>query len=125
MENFFQLMIQLVVPLISTTITIFLGYLLNQYKKKNEERQKEDDIRRAESKAHRDALNKALMTLCRERILQSYKYFKKQGGISVQDLDAITKIYDAYHSLGGNGAISKVYERIRAMAIKEGEFFDG
>ena len=121
MEQFFQF----IIPLVSTVTTCFLGYLFNKFKKKDEERKKAEAKRDAERQAHNDALNEAILTLCRERLLQSYKYFKRQGGISVQDLDAMSKIYEAYHALGGNGAVSKVYERIRAMAIKEGDFLDG
>ena len=121
MEQFFQF----IIPLVSTVTTCFLGYLFNKFKKKDEERKKEEAARHTAMQAHNDALNEAILTLCRERLLQSYKYFKRQGGISVQDLDAMSKIYEAYHALGGNGAVSKVYERIRAMAIKEGDFLDG
>lgn len=114
-----------IAPVISTILTCAIGYLFKEFKRQNDEHKKKESEKMVALKAHNDALNTAVLTLCRERLLQSYKYFKRQGGIFVQDLDAMSKIYESYHTLGGNGAASKVYERIRAMALKDGDFLDG
>lgn len=117
METF----LQIAIPLVSTIATCIIGYLFNKFKKKDEERKKAEAKRILEMKAHNEAQNEAILTLCRERLLQSYKYYKHNGGISVQDLDAMSRIYESYHILGGNGAVTKVYEKIREFPLKEGE----
>ena len=106
MENSFEI----IVAVISTGITCFVGYIFNKFK----EMQKE-------SAAHEEALRIGLLALCRDRILQGYRYYKRNGGISSQDLETMQKLYSAYHTLGGNGTITAVWSKIKHLPLKDGE----
>ncbi len=106
------------VPAIATG---FIGYFFHKLKKRDDAREL-DEKQRAEAILQRErAINEALCALCRDRILQGYRYYKSHGGVSAFDLETLTKLYEAYHGLGGNGTITAVYEKICKLPIKEGD----
>jgi len=110
--------ILLIVPAIATGIISVLSYKIKQWDDKREHAEAE----RAKNILQREqATNIALRALCRDRILQGYRYYKAHGGVSTFDLETMTKLYDAYHRLGGNGTITAVYDKICALPIKEGD----
>ena len=118
MEHF----LQIIVPLISTVATCVIGYLFNKLKRHEEDRESAEDKRISEAVARDSALRAGLLALCRDRILQGYRYYKRNNGISAQDLETMNKLYSAYHNLGGNGTITTVYQKILQLPLKEGEF---
>lgn len=105
-----------IVPTVAASVISYIFYKL----KKRSERQEEAEQQRAVDILKRDqATNVALRALCRDRILQGYRYYKHNGGVSAQDLESMTKLYHAYHDLGGNSIITVVYEKICNLPIKE------
>ena len=108
--------IQIILPIVSAISTSIVGYLL--YKFKKHESDKEKYLK--ELMKRDKAINESLCALCRDRILQGYRYYKQHGGITTQDLETMTNLYRAYHNLGGNGTITAVYEKILRLPIKEG-----
>ena len=109
MEDILQI-ISILAPIISACTTCIIGYLLKKLKKIADKREIEEEAIRA-----------GLVALCRDRILQGYRYYKQHNGISVQDLESMNKLYKAYHALGGNGTITTVYKKIQQFPLKEGE----
>lgn len=112
---------------ISTIATSVIGYLVYRLKKKEEDKNEELKKQRKEAalqaekqKQEAEALRVSLLALIRDRILQGYRYYRREHGISPQDLETMTKLYMAYHALGGNGTITAVYDKIKALPIKEG-----
>lgn len=111
---------------LSTTATAVIGYLVYRLKKHEEAKETELKIRHEAEiqRAHRqdlenNAFRASLLALTRDRILQGYRYYRSHGCIGTQDLETMTKLYMAYHDLGGNGTITAVYEKIKALPIKE------
>lgn len=112
---------------ISTIATGVIGYLVYRLKKNEEDKDEELKKQRKEAAMHvekqkqeAEALRVSLLALIRDRILQGYRYYRRENGISPQDLETMTKLYMAYHALGGNGTITAVYEKIKSLPIKEG-----
>lgn len=99
-------MAQLVIPCISAIATCAIGYLFNKFKKREDAREADEDKRLKEAIARDKAHRAGLLALCRDRILQGYRYYKRNNGISAQDLETMNKLYAAYHALGGNGTIN-------------------
>ena len=112
---------QIVVSLISAIITGIIGYIFYKLKKATEEKSANEEKRLQAILKREEAINEALRALCRDRISQGYRYYKKNGGVSTQDLETMSKLYSAYHNLGGNGTITVVYEKITALPIIEGD----
>ena len=105
-----------VVPVIATGI---IGYFFNKIKQRDEAREAEEK-RRAKSILEREqATNQALRALCRDRIIQGYRYYKRHDGISTADLETMTKLYNAYHGLGGNGGIEKLVLEFKNLPTSE------
>ena len=104
-----------VVPAVATGV---IGYLFHKIKRRDEIREANDKLRAKSLLEREQAANQALRALCRDRIIQGYRYYKHHDGVSTADLETMTKLYDAYHGLGGNGTISAVYEKICELPIK-------
>lgn len=123
MDNVFEAGLSI----ISTIATGIIGYLVYRIKKKEDakdaklQQQRKEAMMQAERQAKEaEALRVSLLALIRDRILQGYRYYRRENGISPQDLETMTKLYMAYHALGGNGTITAVYDKIKALTIKEG-----
>ena len=113
--------IQITLAVITAVVTGIISWLV--YKLQKRESRLEDLTAKIERerKLRDDAINLALIALCRDRILQGYRYYSKHSGISTQDLETMTKLYNAYHNLGGNGTISSVFDKIKQLPLKDGD----
>ena len=126
--NNVEIVLQIILPLVTTVGTCVIGYCFSKLKQRDkeeakriEERAKEEKERIAVANARSEALRAGLLALCRDRILQGYRYYKRNGCISAQDHETMSKLYNAYHALGGNGTITNVWEKIQELPIKEGD----
>lgn len=109
---------QFILACITATLTGLVSYLLYKLKKWEEIRDSAESSYLDDLAKRNCAFNDALCALCRDRILQGYRYYKQHGFISTQDLETMTKLYLAYHNLGGNGTITAVYNKILSFPIK-------
>lgn len=119
-------MVEIGLSIISTSATGVIGYLMyrlrkhEEVKETEEARRHEEEIQRIRQQEQEAAAFKAsLLALTRDRILQGYRYYRKQGFVSTQDLETMAKLYAAYHDLGGNGTVTAVYNKIANMRIEE------
>lgn len=60
-----------------------------------------------------------LLAILHDRLFQAGRYFMEQGHISLTELKNIEYLYTSYHALGGNGTGTEIYNRIKALPIKE------
>ena len=112
---------QVILSIITTSMTGVIGWLFYKLKKYEEKRDTLEKKRLDEVTSREQAINEALRALCRDRILNSYRYNSKRSFISTQDLETITKLFNAYRALGGNGTLTAVYEMILKLPIKDGD----
>ena len=112
--------LQIALSLITVIATGVISWIVHKIKKRGDVREAVEQQRAVDILVREKATNEALHALYRDRILQGYRYYRQQGGVSTADLESMTKLYDAYHSLGGNGTISAVYDKICSLPIKEG-----
>ena len=117
MEHFLEFGLSIV----TAGSTGIIGYFFYKLKKSSEKRASQEEQRLQAVLDHEEAIDKALRALCRDRILQGYRYYKRNGGISAQDLETQTKLYYAYHALGGNGTITAIYKKILELPLKESD----
>ena len=115
MENTITIILS-IVPAVATGV---IGYLLHKLKKHEEAKEQETERWQQEQRDKNKATDMLMIALAQDRILQGYRYYRRQGGISTQDLDTMEKLYTAYHALGGNGTVTAVHEKILALPIKE------
>ena len=86
-------------------LPIFLGYivwLLQQQKK------------------DRDANSKGTMLLLRVQLIEYHDNYVKLGEIPSYAFDNFVEMYNAYHALGGNGMVTKMYNEIQELHLRSG-----
>lgn len=113
--------IQIALSIFSAIATGIIGYLFHKLKTRADAREEAENQRDEDIANREKATNQALRALCRDRILQGYRYYRHHGYITTADLETMTKLYNAYHGLGGNDTVSAVYDKICSLPIKEGD----
>lgn len=86
-------------------LPIFLGYIawiLQQQKK------------------DRDANSKGTMLLLRVQLIEYHDKYVKLGEIPSYAFDNFAEMYNAYHALGGNGMVTKMYNEIQELHLRNG-----
>ncbi len=66
-----------------------------------------------------EALEKGLMALLRERIVQSYHWHMGHGWIETDDLAAFLDLCDQHHNLGGNGTAARLRADVEKLPVKD------
>lgn len=61
------------------------------------------------------ALEDGVRALLRDRIIQSCDYYNAKQKISIHGRENIESMYKAYHSLGGNGTVTRLVEEIKDL----------
>lgn len=86
-------------------LPILLGYIVWLLK-----RQKRD----------RDANGKGTMLLLRVQLIAYHDKYMSLGCIPSYAYQNFCEMYEAYHALGGNGMITKMYDEIQELHIRKG-----
>jgi hypothetical protein len=81
-----------------TLVVSWAGWRLNKYRKLEEEREKKE--------LARDNLQ---LAVARAMLIRECNHYIAKGYAPLYALDSISDMYDAYHALGGNGAVTGIY----------------
>lgn len=94
--------------------------------KKLKERQAQEEARKAEEEAHKaeqDALQNTLkegvLALLHDRLYQGCRYHIGRGKITAAEMKNMEYLYSGYHTLGGNGTGTELYERVKELPLEE------
>ena len=92
----------------TVALPVILGYIVWILK-----RQKRD----------RDANSTGTMLLLRVQLIDYHDKYMKLGNIPSYAYENFVEMYEAYHELGGNGMVTKMYKEIQDLhlADKKGE----
>lgn len=71
-----------------------------------------------EQKDENKAMKDGLKAMLHDRLYQSCNYYIARGWIDTVGLRNIGYLYDSYHALGGNGTGTELYNRAKALPIK-------
>ena len=69
-------------------------------------------------KKDRSANSKGTMLLLRVQLINYHDKYMKKGEIPTYAYQNFCEMYDAYHALGGNGMVTKMYEDIKDLHFK-------
>lgn len=61
------------------------------------------------------ALRDGVKAILRSDLIQLCNHYEEKGWAPFYAVENITNMYNAYHDLGGNGAITQMYERFLAL----------
>ena len=95
--------VESILPMLLTGLGGACGWLLNGHRKE-EERER--------------AMEAGLRTLLRAELLEIHAKHLPSGHVPLPVMDEVERIYQAYHSLGGNGTGTKIYEELKALPTK-------
>lgn len=112
------LILQLVPALVSFACAIFMLWLNRRIEKRDKifEREEEIRIREEESRrAENEAIREGMQAILRDRIIQMYAHCESEKHVPIYAMENMTHMYNAYHTLGGNGAISAIFEKFKKL----------
>ena len=93
-------LVQTLIPCLLTLVSGACGWLLKSHKRE----------------AARDrAVEAGLRTLLRAELLEIHANYVPLRCIPLDVMEEADRVYQAYHSLGGNGAGTKIYEELKAL----------
>ena len=88
------------------TLPIVLGFMVHFLK---------------EQKSDRKANTTGLMLLLRVQLIEYHDKYVKAGEIPSYAYENFCEMYAAYHELGGNGMVTKMFEEVKQLHIKTKE----
>lgn len=65
------------------------------------------------------AMKEGLLAILHDRIYQACQHYLAQGNIDTPGLKNIEYLYRSYHTLGGNGTGTELYNRCKALPIHD------
>lgn len=71
-----------------------------------------------QQKKDKDANSKGTMLLLRVQLIEYHDKYMKIGEIPSYAYDNFVEMYNAYHALGGNGMVTKMYNEIQEIHLK-------
>lgn len=94
---------QIILVVCEITLPILMGYIVWLLKN-----QKKD----------RDASGRGIMLLLRVQLIEYHNKYMAEGEIPTYAYQNFDEMYEAYHTLGGNGMITKMREEIEELHLK-------
>lgn len=75
-------------------------------------------------KANRDkqtAIEQGMQALLRDRIIQAYNHYTDKGCFPIYAQQNVEALYNAYHALGGNGTVTRIYNEMMKLPTEGGK----
>lgn len=94
---------------------IILGYIVWLLKQQAIERM--DAERKHKEQAEKN--DKGVMLLLRIQLIEYHDKYMRKGTIPSYVYDNFVDMYDAYHALGGNSMIDKMYSEIKELKLNK------
>ena len=69
-------------------------------------------------KKDRDANSKGTMLLLRVQLIEYHDKYMELGYISSNAYSNFCEMYEAYHSLGGNGMVTKMFNEVEELHLR-------
>lgn len=73
-----------------------------------------------QQKKSRGANERGTMLLLRVQLIEYHSKYMQIGEIPSYAYQNFEEMYEAYHDLGGNGMVKKMYEEIKELHLKKG-----
>ena len=74
----------------------------------------------AATEENKNANERGTMLLLRVQLIEYHTKYMRLGEIPSYAYQNFEEMYEAYHDLGGNGMVKKMYEEIKELHIKSG-----
>lgn len=95
-------------------LTAMMGYVVYLLKASKEQKSKED----TQTQEQQEAIKEALKCLLRVKLIEYHDKYIDIQYIPSYTLQNFIEMYDAYHTLGGNGMITQMLAEVKDLPIK-------
>jgi hypothetical protein len=108
----------IIIPIIMLVINHIVGKRLDHFDEKRE------DARAAQAEAERKAIEQReaerviILAMSRTMLLNNWERCMAKGFYTLEEREVYHKLYEAYHSDGGNSVIDELAPRIRALPME-------
>lgn len=102
-ENFIELGFSIALAIATLFIGILVGRIRNQ-SKCNAEKDK--------------AVEEGILSLLRAHIMEIYDKSMERGFVHIHTLENVLGMYEKYHTLGGNGTVTKMIKDLEQLPIR-------
>lgn len=108
------------IPVFCSALCAGLLAWVNRKMEKREKKLEEEELVRIkeehERKAENEAIREGMQAILRDRIIQMYIHCEEKKDVPLYAMENMTHMYNAYHTLGGNGAISAIFEKFKKLS---------
>lgn len=112
---------QIIFTAVPSVLASFLsGILLYKWKQQASAEQMEKE---QQEKKH-EALVNGVVAMLRDRLIQAMDEHITDGFAPIHRVEVITKMYTAYHDLGGNDIVSSTYSRFMGLPHQKDDASD-
>ena len=111
----------IIVAIIGGAVTIF-NVIYSTAMANKSERKRQQDVEQLRQNDRSKQIESGLQSLLRAEIIRSHEKYMDKGYCPVYAREALNRIYESYHALGGNGTMTELYKQVMALPTdKEGE----
>ena len=119
MSEFFYQTYMIALPVILTALLGYIVWLLKEQKNQKKIDKEERDARIEAEKQLREKNSRGTMLLLRVQLIEYHDKYMELGEIPSYAYDNFNDMYDVYHSLGGNGMVTKMKQEIEELHFKK------
>ena len=111
----------IIVAIIGGAVTVF-NVIYSTAMANKAERKRLRDVEQLRQNDRSKQIESGLQSLLRAEIIRSHEKYMDKGYCPVYAREALNRIYESYHALGGNGTMTELYKQVMALPTdKEGE----
>ena len=104
----------IIVAIIGGAVTIF-NVIFSTAMANKAERKRQQDVEQLRQNDRSKQIESGLQSLLRAEIIRSHEKYMDKGYCPVYAREALNRIYESYHALGGNGTMTELYKQVMAL----------
>lgn len=104
----------IVVALIGAGVTVF-NVIFTAVSAHRTDKKRQADLRVVRENDRTQQIENGLQSLLRAEIIRSHEKYMDREYCPVYAREALTRIYESYHALGGNGTMTELYKQVMAL----------
>ena len=104
----------IIVAIIGGAVTVF-NVIYSTAVANKAERKRLRDVEQLRQNDRSKQIESGLQSLLRAEIIRSHEKYMDKGYCPVYAREALNRIYESYHALGGNGTMTELYKQVMAL----------
>ena len=104
----------IIVAIIGGAVTVF-NVIYSTAMANRAEKKRQKDVEEMRQNDRSKQIESGLQSLLRAEIIRSHEKYMDKGYCPVYAREALNRIYESYHALGGNGTMTELYKQVMAL----------